>query len=1281
MQDYFLHKELHRCVQTCQPQNYWSGEACESCSEGENGVKRCTRCQEFTGKCTQCEDGFTLNESSNSCDKTCEADEFYTGLDQDSCQKCSSLPENRECQTCTRLTGTCLTCKKGYWLTLAPENKCVNTCSSPAHYLRILQNERAECTQCSLVEGNTKCSECEDFTGKCTKCSQGYHFDEESKFCRKTCGTNEFWTGKTLNTCSPCSSVKYNEGCATCSDITAECKSSLPGYEYILPTKYSKKICQPNEYWTGKEQNTCLKCNSVQANGGCLKCEDKTSICTTCENGFEFESKWSEFCRPICAEGEYWEGKPSKKCIPCSQNNPGCEKCRGERGICTSCGEGYKFAAYSRTCRPICNQGEYWIGESDNRCELCSVTKPNCLSCLDETAECVFCQDGYGFTSNSDDFCRARCKRNQFWTGKTTNTCEDCSSQVSNCQKCSDESAICSKCERGFKLTQTDSKGFCRRTCNSESGEYWSGASENVCLQCSNIDQNCARCSDETGVCQKCQDEYHLNQDGLCQKDCEENQFWKGPSDNTCSSCSTDKNQFCAACTNITGECTQCQSENYWLNEEESSFCQKKCPSPAGYYWNQTLNDCLACSENCAACQNVTSHCLACKDTYELSEETHKCYEVLPIDVPVMKGAYFDELEPAIVMFFDRTVTEKTIPSRMRKLDLSLIQFKSRKQIRLTKKGFYINIQEDSLQKNYHRPGVQETAMEALTKDEGEILSARFLKIKDDVYERNKRTLKFDLDVDELNNVGLLVESEIMRLLKEGPKKSGNKKRDRVLESPQKDPEVVRYGRSSRSFNTKMSLSKDTEVPTFSMMIENVSFFKSPSESTFEMIGLVASTTLKISAYLALPFSIPSFVSLIHAEQLVNTFRLIHTGYAANTEVFIKHSDSNALTLLGPIEFMAAEISKCNISPLFVKRGLTCVAVNSRSMPIIFLILMILLLKLVVFVYSSAKKFRKGKKDKKDAQGLERNSETGSSTSKTRFLGCQWNFEKMKKIGEKAKGIFSVFLRLRTIFYLMLAAQMDILLQSFLSIKNLDFQSSAGMVSFVLASCCLLLYIWMFSVVVREYLVSKKPYKNHGRKSKREQSKPNQVNKTRTFLILDNYKNEATKNGIALKTEIQMINMNLILPLVVVFGVEHPVVQLSSMILIFSILILWLIAKKPFRGYFQLAQVSKIGCLLVISAITIASLPEINISMTEKVRHNSDGYLLILIVSLLFLAQLVFAAIACIEPAFVKYKKSLEKKNKEVRKSSKKKKAEISFEFDRDEEKSFRYQNLQSTRR
>ena len=296
---------------------------CQDCRENDWGT-------EFT--CKGCRSGYYL-QAKNKCSECLEG-----------CERC----HNRE---------GCGKCLPQYVLT-DQENggRCIPGCSKAGEYY-----DGKECKACATQE-NPHCSKCEKITGKCLECSEGFGFFEQgsggssSEKCRQRCSKIEYWTGEPQNKCQECDFFKLGDGCSGCEDKTGICSECKEGYQMVDDFKFCKKVCYEGEYYLGQLENKCSRCDSSDKNYHCSECKDGSGECLKCNKGYIYTK--NQTCVKDCPEGTHWGGRGDDRCLACSKKNKGCSECEQIDGRCKTCLEDYSLGDDS-TCQKVCLANQY----------------------------------------------------------------------------------------------------------------------------------------------------------------------------------------------------------------------------------------------------------------------------------------------------------------------------------------------------------------------------------------------------------------------------------------------------------------------------------------------------------------------------------------------------------------------------------------------------------------------------------------------------------------------------------------------------------------------------------------------------------------------------------------------------------------------------------------------------------------------------------------------------------------------------------------------------------
>jgi len=421
----------------------------------------CDECQtEEYGKCRKCRDGFQL------IDGTCPCSDSSCAL----------------CENGFAGYNLCHLCKKGYY------------------------NFGLDCY--CLINNCEQCSE-----NGCFKCISGYFFNDTSRKCEEENEEDKF----------KC----YDEHCESCSsDEKGGCEYCIDGYIdkrgecYQLPIPDENNTC-PEGYYNS--QNICkeicrgINCTILHINifgekyytcpsNKCLVCvNNELRIFSECDNSNECSSIegclnciTSDECL-ICNQGYYLLGGICIKCIE------GCSICSNNR-TCEYCISGYTIDSEKKcnltsnfdfnldiynihknilikknfpeeipiatipirsdlvkiTEEPIESISETQIKEENNMNLIIDCDK-NCIKCLQNTGECLECDNSYILRDNKCIHCSENCVSCSFKNGfEVCNMCKSgydmkygkCSRECidDNCKDCPNDLRICKECKLGKKL-------------------------------------------------------------------------------------------------------------------------------------------------------------------------------------------------------------------------------------------------------------------------------------------------------------------------------------------------------------------------------------------------------------------------------------------------------------------------------------------------------------------------------------------------------------------------------------------------------------------------------------------------------------------------------------------------------------------------------------------------------------------------------------------------------------------------------------------------------------
>ena len=212
----------------------------------------------------------------------------------------------------------------------------------------------------------------------------------------------------------------------------------------------------------------CSTCNSL-----CKTCTDGDSKCTSCYDGFAYNST-SFTCTTKCSLSNQFYNTLTYSCTNCSV---ACQTCYGPRyDQCITCND--PLSLNNGICISQCPVGFY--RDSNSICSQCDLTK--CLSCQGTSTNCSSC--GYPNVLIVSATLIGRCDINcgsGFYYDPVNNICTSCSS---GCVSCAD-SMSCNSCSNGNYLYLDK----CITTCPTG---YAASSIDNTCKKCP---INCNSCT------------------------------------------------------------------------------------------------------------------------------------------------------------------------------------------------------------------------------------------------------------------------------------------------------------------------------------------------------------------------------------------------------------------------------------------------------------------------------------------------------------------------------------------------------------------------------------------------------------------------------------------------------------------------------------------------------------------------------------------------------------------------------------------------------------------
>jgi len=255
---------------TCQECDFLHGATlvngfskCRNCSLDEDGTYTgCLKCKNFT-KCDMCRfsthgphtDGtYGCSPCAANC-RSCKilgagkCDVCADGskkIDDSTCKPC----DIDNCRRCETGTGTCGSCKDGYYLENNQCTKCADNCKvcATATTCRtckdfFFKEDGGTCTACS----DSNCRTCNDMES-CSYCSMGFYVGANKKSCEKCPDDCLACTGK--DSCTACKKGKAIDGSCTvkCSEHCLQCLSAGNAKCDVCEDGYYQtkaKLCEP----------------------------------------------------------------------------------------------------------------------------------------------------------------------------------------------------------------------------------------------------------------------------------------------------------------------------------------------------------------------------------------------------------------------------------------------------------------------------------------------------------------------------------------------------------------------------------------------------------------------------------------------------------------------------------------------------------------------------------------------------------------------------------------------------------------------------------------------------------------------------------------------------------------------------------------------------------------------------------------------------------------------------------------------------------------------------
>ena len=917
----------------------------------------------------------------------------------------------------------------------------------------------------------------------------------------------------------------------------------------------------------------CYDCTRIR---GCQTCSNTAVECIGCKTGYLY----------------HFEGK---NCLGCGNLIPKCLECD------------YSPVDYSIRCLR-CLEGHWSDGYK--KCEPCPDL--NCLNCDDMTGRCSECSFGFGL--GADGVCRfSGCGKNQFLKSEQKRICEDCNAYLGNtyCSRCDYLTGVCQECLQPFTLEE--GSNFCRLYC--EKGEYWGGRNDNQCISCSFGDTNCVTCSDLNGTCTSCLEGYSLNGDKLCQKECQEGEYWLGQELNICVRC-LDVNFGCLECADGTGFCRKCQ-EGMVLS---GFVCKRMCAGEREYRLGE---GCGTCGEGCLRCRDGTGECLECVEKHRVALDGLSCVQMSEDvlwqaprsvggdgDQGASEGsnqsdsggksgsgagsggdltggseggpeggdgsgvsgggswelikAYFDRSD-----FSVRLVTNKKVIFRGGDDTAQRLQNSSLKGERGSSLGVIL-ISDSSA------AGVELSKVENLSPKStgGHYCTKLFLKFT---------------GVDELTRAAIIINQV------SAPPKS--------QQLPSKNQETTE----------NQGIKNETIFP---ITVEKVSYDKQETTEIISLVAKILQIVQQLSTAAMIFVSAPVAMTLIQQTQLLQMTAMMDLRHPRASQKFQSESKTHLLSITGLNPFMEEyETSGCLALPTSLYSLQTdCKCLNSQGSLLLVIFLPFFVKFLAILGNFFFSKNDQNKKKKKGGDKKNKGSEGGVGIGRSGIkhqnpAGASKTGEKGKKSGQLSwlhRAVLKVneVVSMRFLVYLALSAQIDLLGGAFITLKyaqtSKNEKSNSGVQnSKITAWVILLAYLTLTAFLL---YISISDYLSKSKKSKKE-PKSETIQKSTIFVDIKPNRKFST----------------LILPLLAISNTLTPIIAIlipkfvgTAILLSFAIhliTLLTLLALRPFRSILvNLAAITTTASHLLTLLFSLRLSGQETLSLTENELDYSYGY-------------------------------------------------------------------------
>ncbi|KAL4481736.1 hypothetical protein ABPG74_007825 [Tetrahymena malaccensis] len=341
-----------------------------------------------------------------------------------------------------------------------------------------------------------------------------------------------------------------------------------------------------------------------------------SSVCSSCATYSSMGLNNQCFCN----DGYFFFYNQNNLDGVCVQCNPLCSKCFGPSVYdCSQCQSNFFYQQATSLCVTTCETNEFIFVNtklSQNECQKCD---NSCLTCTGPNkTDCLTCSNNF-YLDSSSYLCVAKCQSNQYQS-KNKNTgqiwCMPCNQECLSCQ--GPQKTDCITCSNNYYLDNVSN--LCVEYC--QSNQYQKQNTDTGQIVCLNCDQACLTCQDGSQKdCITCSNMFYLdNLSNLCVQQCQPNQYQsQNPISGQimCMSC----DQTCLSCSNQ-GRCLTCAQGQFLYNNQ----CVLACPN--NYQINQNTNTCDLCTNyletNCQTCDITCRQCIYGKTD---NNSCTSCYE------------------------------------------------------------------------------------------------------------------------------------------------------------------------------------------------------------------------------------------------------------------------------------------------------------------------------------------------------------------------------------------------------------------------------------------------------------------------------------------------------------------------------------------------------------------------------------------------------------------------------------------------------------------------------